>query len=119
MARKRRPVRQLWADSGPKGPDRNGLPASAENGPEIRETEHFFLKLSAFEERLQEWVRGQDTLEAERPQLHPIGYLDGGLHDRAITRDIEWGDARPVGRIRHGKRIYVWFEAVIGYLSAC
>ena len=46
-----------------------------------------------------------------------IGVLDEGLHDRAITRDIEWGVPIPVDGLE-GKRIYVWFEAVIGYLSA-
>ena len=46
-----------------------------------------------------------------------IGYLEGGLKDRAITRDIEWGIPLPLDGY-DGKRIYVWFEAVIGYLSA-
>ena len=84
--------------------------------PEIRETEHFFLKLSAFEERLQEWVAGKTHW---KPNVRNFtrGYLDGGLHDRAITRDIGWGV--PVPLEGYGsKRIYVWFEAVIGYLSA-
>ena len=86
------------------------------NTPVIRETEHFFLKLSAFEDRLLEWVRAQ---EHWRPNVRnfSIGYLEGGLHDRAITRDIEWGVPLPVEGF-DGKRIYVWFEAVIGYLSA-
>ena len=86
------------------------------NTPVIRETEHFFLKLSAFEERLLEWVRAQ---EHWRPNVRnfSIGFLEGGLHDRAITRDIEWGVAVPLDGY-DDKRIYVWFEAVIGYLSA-
>ena len=86
------------------------------NAPVIRETEHFFLKLSAFEDRLLEWVRPQDHW---RPNVRnfSIGYLEGGLHDRAITRDIEWGVPVPLEGY-DGKRIYVWFEAVIGYLSA-
>ena len=86
------------------------------NTPVIRETEHFFLKLSAFEKRLLEWVRSH---EEWRPNVRnfAIAYLEGGLHDRAITRDIEWGIAVPVEGYE-GKRIYVWFEAVIGYLSA-
>jgi methionyl-tRNA synthetase len=84
--------------------------------PEIRETEHFFLKLSAFEDQLLEWVRKQDHL---RPNVKnfTIGYLEGGLRDRAITRDLEWGVPVPVEGYED-KRIYVWFEAVIGYLSA-
>ena len=86
------------------------------SAPVIRETEHFFLKLSAFEERLLEWVRAQ---EHWRPNVRnfSIGYLEGGLHDRAITRDIEWGVPVPLDGY-DDKRIYVWFEAVVGYLSA-
>ena len=86
------------------------------NAPVIRETEHFFLKLSAFEDRLLEWIRPQ---ERWRPNVRnfSIGYLEGGLHDRAITRDIDWGVPVPIDGYE-SKRIYVWFEAVIGYLSA-
>ena len=84
--------------------------------PVIRETEHFFIRLSGFEERLLEWVSGQSHW---RPNVlnFTTAFLKGGLHDRAITRDIDWGVPVPL----HGyddKRIYVWFEAVIGYLSA-
>ena len=86
------------------------------SAPEFRETEHFFLKLSAFQDQLLEWVRQQDHW---RPNVRnfTIGYLEGGLHDRAITRDIEWGIPLPLEGY-DDKRIYVWFEAVIGYLSA-
>ena len=86
------------------------------NTPVFRETEHFFLRLSAFEDRLLEWVRKQDHW---RPSVanFSVGYLEGGLHDRAITRDIDWGVPVPLDGYE-GKRIYVWFEAVIGYLSA-
>ena len=86
------------------------------SAPEFRETEHFFLKLSAFQDQLLEWVRKQDHW---RPNVRnfTIGYLEGGLHDRAITRDIEWGVPLPLEGYED-KRLYVWFEAVIGYLSA-
>jgi methionyl-tRNA synthetase len=86
------------------------------NTPIFRETEHFFLKLSAFEGRLTEWVRQQSHW---RPQVRnfTLGYLEGGLHDRAITRDIQWGVPIPLEGY-DDKRIYVWFEAVAGYLSA-
>ncbi|MCY3637532.1 MAG: methionine--tRNA ligase, partial [Chloroflexi bacterium] len=84
--------------------------------PIFRETEHFFLRLSAFEDQLLDWVRAQ---EHWRPNVRnfTIGYLEGGLHDRAITRDIDWGVPLPLDGY-DGKRIYVWFEAVVGYLSA-
>ena len=86
------------------------------NTPVFRDTEHFFLKLSAFQDQLKEWVAGQDHW---RPNVRnfTLGYLKEGLHDRAITRDIDWGITIPLDGYE-GKRIYVWFEAVIGYLSA-
>ena len=84
--------------------------------PEYRETEHFFLKLSAFNDPLLQWVKKQIHW---RPNVlnFTTRYLEDGLKDRAITRDIEWGIPVPVKGFEH-KRIYVWFDAVIGYLSA-
>ncbi len=86
------------------------------NTPEIRDTEHFFIKLSAFEDRLLEWVRAQDHMKPNVKNF-TVGFLEGGLKDRAITRDLEWGVPVPLEGY-DDKRIYVWFEAVIGYLSA-
>ena len=84
--------------------------------PEFRESEHFFLKLSAFQEPLLEWVRKQTHW-----RLNVLNFtrrfLEDGLKDRAISRDLSWGIDLPVEGYE-GKRIYVWFEAVIGYLSA-
>ena len=84
--------------------------------PEPRSSTHFFLRLPAFTERLLEWVERQ---EHWRPAVRnfTLGQLRDGLTDRAITRDIEWGVPVPVEGYER-KRIYVWFEAVIGYLSA-
>ena len=84
--------------------------------PQFQDSEHFFLKLSAFEDRLLTWVKDksywrQNVLNFTRR------YLEDGLRDRAITRDIGWGIPIPVKGFE-SKRIYVWFEAVIGYLSA-
>ncbi len=86
------------------------------NTPVFRDTEHFFLKLSAFEKQLLDWVRPQTHW---RPNVRnfTLRYLEGGLHDRAITRDIEWGVPIPLEGYE-GKRLYVWIEAVAGYLSA-
>ena len=84
--------------------------------PEFRDSEHFFLKLSAFEGQLLDWVR-QQTHWKPNVLNFTVSYLEGGLKDRAITRDIEWGITVPLDGYQ-GKRIYVWFEAVIGYLSA-
>jgi len=84
--------------------------------PQFTDTEHFFLKLSAFNDRLLDWVR-QQTHWRQNILNFTTRYLEQGLKDRAITRDIEWGIPLPVDGF-DGKRIYVWFEAVIGYLSA-
>lgn len=84
--------------------------------PEIRETEHFFLKLSAFNDKLLEWL---ETKQYFKPNVFQFTkqYLTEGLRDRAITRDIKWGVSIPLDGYET-KRVYVWFEAVIGYLSA-
>ncbi|MDO8472922.1 MAG: methionine--tRNA ligase [Dehalococcoidia bacterium] len=84
--------------------------------PEFRDSEHFFLRLSAFEQPLLEWIRRQKHWR-KNVQNFSVRFIEGGLKDRAITRDIEWGVSVPQPGFEN-KRIYVWFEAVIGYLSA-
>ncbi|MDO8672550.1 MAG: methionine--tRNA ligase [Dehalococcoidia bacterium] len=84
--------------------------------PVIRETEHFFLRLTAFNQDLLEWVDKQSHWRSNVKNF-TARYLSEGLKDRPITRDIEWGVSVPVAGFE-SKRIYVWFEAVIGYLSA-
>ena len=84
--------------------------------PVFKDTEHFFLKLSAFNEQLLSWVK--DQLHWRQNVINfTTHYLQEGLKDRAITRDIAWGVPIPVKGFEN-KRIYVWFDAVIGYLSA-
>ena len=85
--------------------------------PEIRETEHFYLRLSDFSDRLEKWLRSREGWRRHVLNFS-LGWIDEGLHDRAITRDLEWGVEIPVEGLGPGKRIYVWFDAVIGYLSA-
>ncbi len=85
--------------------------------PERRETEHFFLRLSDFEDRLGEWLRSREGWRKHVVNFS-LGWVEDGLHDRAITRDLDWGVELPVDDLGPGKRIYVWFDAVIGYLSA-
>ena len=84
--------------------------------PDFRDSEHFFLRLSAFEKPLLDWIGDK---EFWRPNVanSTRGFLQGGLKDRAISRDLTWGVPLPMEGYE-GKRIYVWFEAVIGYLSA-
>jgi methionyl-tRNA synthetase len=84
--------------------------------PVVRETEHYFLDLAQFNERLLEWVEGQ---EHWRPNVRnfTLNQLREGLRGRPITRDMDWGVPVPIPGWEN-KVIYVWFEAVIGYLSA-
>jgi methionyl-tRNA synthetase len=84
--------------------------------PRFEVSEHFFLRLSAFEDRLKEWLKDK-TYWRQNVLNFTLGFLEGGLKDRAITRDIDWGVSVPRPGFED-KRIYVWFEAVIGYLSA-
>jgi methionyl-tRNA synthetase len=84
--------------------------------PRFENSEHFFLRLSAFEDDLKSWVKKQ-THWRQNVLNFTTGILNGGLKDRAITRDLEWGVTVPQTGFEK-KRIYVWFEAVIGYLSA-
>jgi len=87
------------------------------NKAEFKETEHFFLKLTSLENELGNWLEQQ---EGWRPHVinWAKSFVKDGLQDRAITRDLDWGIKIPVDDLGPGKKIYVWFEAVIGYLSA-
>jgi methionyl-tRNA synthetase len=84
--------------------------------PVYRDSEQFYFKLPAFRDSLLEWVR-QQTHWRTNVLNFTTRYLEEGLIDRAFTRDISWGVPVPVEGFEE-KRIYVWFEAVIGYLSA-
>ena len=83
--------------------------------PEIRETEHFFFKLSEFQDKLLDYSADKDHWRHNTKNF-TRNWLASGLRDRAITRDIKWGVEIPLDGYDE-KRIYVWFEAVIGYLS--
>lgn len=84
--------------------------------PVQRETEHYFFDLPDFADRLREWLGAKDDW-----RKHVKNWALGMVEDmpkRAITRDIAWGVDVPVDDLGPGKKIYVWFDAVIGYLSA-
>ena len=84
---------------------------------EFKETEHLFFKLSEFRDPLLEWLStGKDHWRSAVINF-TRNWLEEGLIDRAITRDLEWGiDIQREGYEK--KRMYVWFEAVMGYYSA-
>ncbi|MDP6105560.1 MAG: methionine--tRNA ligase [Acidimicrobiales bacterium] len=85
--------------------------------PEVRSTDHFYLRLTDFEESLGAWLDGREGWRRHVLNFSK-GWIEEGLQDRAITRDLDWGVTVPVDGFGDDKRIYVWFEAVIGYLSA-
>jgi len=84
--------------------------------PVLQTTEHLFFSLSSFESKLLEWI---DNKKYWKPNVQKFTYnwLKSGLKDRAVTRDLSWGIKVPVPGFEK-KRIYVWFDAVTGYLSA-
>jgi methionyl-tRNA synthetase len=96
-------------------------PRSKINGetPVFVETEQFFLDLPAFAEVLGSWLQSKSG--QWRPNVLKFSLnLLGELQPRAITRDLDWGVPIPLDGWRdlRDKRIYVWFDAVVGYLSA-
>jgi methionyl-tRNA synthetase len=98
-------------------------PRSKINGetPDFVETQHFFLDLPALAGALSEWLDGREASGTWRPNV--IKFSKNILEDireRAMTRDIDWGIPVPLDGWRDNptKRLYVWFDAVIGYLSA-
>ncbi len=98
-------------------------PRSRINGeaPEFVETQHFFLDLPALAKALGEWLDEREASGTWRPNV--IRFSQNILEDirpRAMTRDIDWGIPVPLDGWREHptKRLYVWFDAVIGYLSA-
>ena len=100
-------------------------PRSAISGStdlEVRETKHLFLLQSKLQHEVEEWVAAH---EEEWPQLASSiarKWLTEGLHDRAITRDLEWGVPVPADTwpelAAEGKVFYVWFDAPIEYIGA-
>jgi methionyl-tRNA synthetase len=91
--------------------------------PEFRSTTHWYLPLGDFQDRLSTWI---STRKGWKPNVlgQVNSWLNDGLRDRAITRDVPWGvpvpeeAARAAGVDAAGKVIYVWFDAPIGYISA-
>lgn len=97
-------------------------PKSRINGetPKFIETEHFYLDLPAVADALREWLSSEETASTWRPNVlkFSLNLLDD-MRPRAMTRDIDWGIKIPLeGWQDQAKRFYVWFDAVIGYLSA-
>jgi methionyl-tRNA synthetase len=98
-------------------------PRSRINGetPEFVETQHFLLDLPALADTLRAWLEEREASGTWRPNVikFSLNILDD-IRPRAMTRDIDWGIPVPLDgwRDNPAKRLYVWFDAVVGYLSA-
>src|SRR3954449_13562035 len=98
-------------------------PRSRINGevPEFVETQHFFLDLPALADALKVWLDEREATGLWRAKVIPFSQnILEDIRPRAMTRDIDWGIAIPLDGWRDNptKKLYVWFDAVIGYLSA-
>jgi methionyl-tRNA synthetase len=87
---------------------------------ELRDTEHYYLDLSKLEPDVKAFLRERSDHMRETVLGESLGKIEAeGLKPRPITRDLDWGIPVPVDEPGwEGKKLYVWFEAVIGYLSA-
>lgn len=87
---------------------------------ELRDTEHFYLDLSKLEPDVKNFLKERSEHMRDTVLGESLGKIESdGLKPRAITRDLDWGIPVPVNDSAWDtKKLYVWFEAVIGYLSA-
>ncbi|MHB1063963.1 MAG: methionine--tRNA ligase [Georgenia sp.] len=96
-------------------------PRSKINGetPNFVETNHYFLDLPALATELGRWLDGRAAAGTWRPNVIKFSqHLLADIKPRAMTRDIDWGIPVPGWEGQPTKRLYVWFDAVVGYLSA-
>ncbi|MCS7230432.1 MAG: methionine--tRNA ligase [Candidatus Kryptonium sp.] len=84
--------------------------------PVIRDTSHWYLPLGDFQKRLEEWISAKTDWK-ENVKQYVYSWFKEGLQDRAVTRDLHWGVKVPIQGVE-GKVIYVWFDALLGYISA-
>lgn len=86
--------------------------------PIMKSTKHWFLPLDRYQDFLQKWILVDHAKDWKTNVLGQVkSWLDDGLKPRAVTRDLDWGIDIPVEGAE-GKKLYVWFDAPIGYISA-
>ena len=86
--------------------------------PILKSTKHWFLPLDRYQDFLQKWILQDHAKDWKTNVLGQVkSWLDDGLKPRAVTRDLDWGIDVPVDGAE-GKKLYVWFDAPIGYISA-
>jgi methionyl-tRNA synthetase len=84
--------------------------------PIIKDTSHWYLPLGDFQKRLEEWISTKTSWK-ENVKQYVQSWFREGLQDRAVTRDLHWGVKVPIEGVQ-GKVIYVWFDALLGYISS-
>mgnify|MGYP002634072671 CR=1 FL=1 len=96
------------------------------SNPILKSTSHWYLPMDQHEEWLRTWIKEGtlDGVQQHNPKLwrnqvngQCMSWIDGGLHPRAMTRDLDWGVKVPL-KDHEGKVLYVWLDAPIGYISA-
>ena len=86
--------------------------------PILKSTKHWFLPLDRYQDFLKEWILVGHAKDWKVNVLGQVkSWIDGGLEPRAVTRDLDWGIDVPVEGA-NGKKLYVWFDAPIGYISS-
>jgi len=86
--------------------------------PELRETLHWYFPLGRFQNQLEDYVESHNGSWRSNVVNYSRTWLKQGLADRAITRDLSWGISLPIdSEDAKGKVLYVWFDAVLGYIS--
>jgi methionyl-tRNA synthetase len=86
--------------------------------PVLKATKHWFLPLDRYSDFLKSWILEGHAKDWKTNVLGQVkSWIDGGLEPRAVTRDLDWGIDVPVPSAE-GKKLYVWFDAPIGYISA-
>ena len=87
--------------------------------PVLKETSHWFFPLGKYQKRLEDYVKEMDEKFGWKENVlqYCRSWFKDGLEDRAVTRDLDWGIKVPIDSA-DGKVLYVWFEAVLGYISS-
>jgi methionyl-tRNA synthetase len=85
--------------------------------PSVKKTKHWYFKLGSFQQQLERYVESHARDWKENVLQQTRSWLKEGLQDRAVTRDLSWGVPVPLDDAK-GKAIYVWLEAVLGYISS-
>lgn len=96
---------------------KNPISTVSRKPPVVRKTTHWYYPLGRFQEQLEQYIESHARDWKDNVLQQSRSWLKQGLGDRAITRDMTWGVPVPLEGAK-GKVLYVWFDAVLGYISA-